>query len=80
MFHFHADSWFVFLVERNSKEIIALKRVPSIRGKEAVQSLSFDMEGLNDGGMYIYTLFVMSDSYLDLDQYFDIRIKVQGDN
>ena len=67
----------MFLAERNSRDIVALKRIANIRNNTKSELLAFDMEELERGKMYIYTLFVMSDSYLDLDQCFDIRFKLK---
>jgi len=70
------EGYFLFLAERNSKDIVALKRIANIRGSYKSESLAFDMSELEVGKMYIYTVFVMSDSYLEMDQCFDIRIKI----
>ena len=54
--------------------MIALKRVGSVRGKSRAQIAFYTPETAT--GRVLYTLYVMSDSYLGLDQQYDIGLDV----
>uniref|UniRef100_A0A8C5LGL3 Activating signal cointegrator 1 complex subunit 3 n=1 Tax=Jaculus jaculus TaxID=51337 RepID=A0A8C5LGL3_JACJA len=67
------EGWFLILGEVDKKELIALKRVGYIRNHHDV-SLSFYTP--ETPGRYIFTLYLMSDCYLGLDQQYDIYLNV----
>lgn len=67
------EGWFVVLGEVESGELLALKRVPPVRGR-STQMLSFRTPDIT--GNAVLTLYVMSDSYLGLDQQYDIPLKI----
>ena len=67
------EGWFIVLGDTSDNELIAMKRLPYIRGRKST-SLAFftPMEPCK----CVYTLYFMSDSYLGLDQQFDIHLDV----
>ncbi|XP_062952899.1 activating signal cointegrator 1 complex subunit 3 isoform X4 [Cynocephalus volans] len=67
------EGWFLILGEVDKRELIALKRVGYVRNHH-VASLSFYTPEIP--GRYIYTLYLMSDCYLGLDQQYDIYLNV----
>ena len=70
------EAWFLILgnIEDN-KDMLALKRVNTIRGARATtQKLTFWTP--EQPGRVILTLYVMSDTYLGLDQQYDIHLEV----
>ncbi|XP_022375871.1 activating signal cointegrator 1 complex subunit 3 [Enhydra lutris kenyoni] len=67
------EGWFLILGEVDKRELIALKRVGYVRNHHVV-SISFYTPELP--GRYIYTLYLMSDCYLGLDQQYDIHLNV----
>jgi len=69
------EGWFLVLGTVEDRELCALKRVGPVRGR-STQQLSFAVP--ETVGKVIYTLYVMSDSYLGLDQQYDICVDVGG--
>ena len=69
------EGWILVLGDLEKKELCALKRVGAVRGNGR-QSLVITPER---PGRQIFTLYVMSDSYLGLDQQYDIPLLVEGD-
>nr|XP_045603528.1 activating signal cointegrator 1 complex subunit 3-like [Procambarus clarkii] len=67
------EGWFVVLGNADSGELLALKRVPPVRGR-STHMLSFRTPQTPGNG--VLTLYVMSDSYLGLDQQYDIPLKI----
>ena len=68
------EAWFLTLGDvENNQDILALKRVSTVRGR-TTQQLNFWTP--EEAGRVIYTLYVMSDSYLGLDQQYDIHLEV----
>ncbi|XP_023618051.1 activating signal cointegrator 1 complex subunit 3 isoform X3 [Myotis lucifugus] len=67
------EGWFLILGEVDKRELIALKRVGYVRNHH-VASISFYTP--EAPGRYIYTLYLMSDCYLGLDQQYDIHLNV----
>lgn len=67
------EGWFLVLGEVESGELLALKRVPPVRGR-ATHTLSFKTP--DQPGRAVLTLYVMSDSYLGLDQQYDIPLEI----
>ena len=67
------EGWFFVLGEVETKEVIALKRVGYIRYRSKVQLAFYTPE---TPGRSIYTLYMMSDSYLGLDQQYDLCLEV----
>ena len=69
------EGWLLVVGEVESRELLALKRVGSVlRGTK--QSLVISP---TKPGRHIYTLYVMSDGYLGIDQQYDIPLQVEGD-
>ena len=68
------EAWFLVLgnVEDNM-DMLALKRVNTVRGSSSQQITFWTPE---KSGRVILTLYVMSDSYLGLDQQYDIYLNV----
>ena len=63
------------LGETETRDVVAMKRVTCARNKRSTSaSLAFFAPELPC--KVIYTLFVMSDSYLGLDQQYDMRLEV----
>merc|ERR1712113_646450 len=68
------ENWFLALGDiENQQDILAMKRVSTIRGN-STQQLNFWTP--EDEGRVILTLYVMSDSYIGLDQQYDINLEV----
>ena len=61
------------LGEIEARELLALKRVGYVRGRSGVQLAFYTPERT---GRVIYTLYLMSDCYLGLDQQYDICLDV----
>ena len=69
------EGWILVLGETESREVVAMKRVTCARNKRSTSaSLAFFAPELPC--KVIYTLFIMSDSYLGLDQQYDITLDV----
>ena len=56
-----------------NKDVVALKRVGYVRNRTSVQLALITPEKT---GRVIYTLYLMSDAYLGLDQQYDICLDV----
>ena len=67
------EGWFLVLGEVEGREVVALKRVGTVRGRSKLQLAFYTPETT---GRVIYTLYLMSDCYLGLDQQYDIRLDV----
>ena len=67
------EGWFLIIGDVENKELVALKRVPCVRGKSTVQMAVYMPEST---GRVIYTVYLMSDSYLGLDQQYDVCLDV----
>ncbi|XP_043925219.1 activating signal cointegrator 1 complex subunit 3 [Protopterus annectens] len=67
------EGWFVILGEVDKKELIALKRVGYIRSRSMISLAFYTPEST---GRCIYTLYLMSDSYLGMDQQYDIYLNI----
>ncbi|XP_073703976.1 activating signal cointegrator 1 complex subunit 3 [Garra rufa] len=67
------EGWFLVLGEVEKKELLAIKRVGYIRNHSSVSVAFYTPEKT---GKCIYTLYLMSDSYLGLDQQYDIHLNV----
>lgn len=67
------EGWVLVLGEVDSREVIAVKRVGYRRGRSSVQLAFYTPERV---GRVIYTLYMMSDCYLGLDQQYDICLHV----
>lgn len=57
----------------DNQDMVALKRVKTIRGPTTQQMTFYTPE---KRGRVIMTLYIMSDSYLGLDQQYDIHLEV----
>jgi len=69
------EGWILLLGETETRDVVAMKRVTCTRNKRSTSaSLAFFAPELPC--KVIYTLFVLSDSYLGLDQQYDIRLEV----
>uniref|UniRef100_A0A672MCQ8 Activating signal cointegrator 1 complex subunit 3 n=1 Tax=Sinocyclocheilus grahami TaxID=75366 RepID=A0A672MCQ8_SINGR len=67
------EGWFLVLGEVEKKELLAIKRVGFIRNHSSVSVAFYTPEKT---GKCIYTLYLMSDSYLGLDQQYDIHLNI----
>ncbi|XP_029451214.1 activating signal cointegrator 1 complex subunit 3 isoform X1 [Rhinatrema bivittatum] len=67
------EGWFLILGEVDKKELVALKRVGYIRRQSVISVAFYTPEKV---GRYIYTLYLMSDSYLGMDQQYDVYLNV----
>ncbi|KAG7309233.1 activating signal cointegrator 1 complex subunit [Plutella xylostella] len=66
------EGWFVTLGVVDRAELVALKRV-TLRGSSS-QQLTFHTPP--ETGRVIYTVYITSDSYLGLDQQYDVQVEV----
>ncbi|NWS01521.1 ASCC3 protein, partial [Motacilla alba] len=67
------EGWFLILGEVDKKELIALKRTGYVRNRSTVSVAFYTPE---TPGKCIYTLYLMSDSYLGMDQQYDIYLNI----
>lgn len=67
------ESWWLVLGDPQHSELIALKRIMFI-GKQSNTTLTFDLP--EKQGQYTYQLYLISDSYLGLDQQYSIDFKI----
>ncbi|XP_061176706.1 activating signal cointegrator 1 complex subunit 3-like [Saccostrea echinata] len=67
------EGWFLIVGDIENHEVMALKRVSYIRGSSKQSLAIYTPENT---GRVIYTLYLMSDSYLGLDQQYDICLDV----
>ncbi|XP_044063670.1 activating signal cointegrator 1 complex subunit 3 [Siniperca chuatsi] len=67
------EGWFLVLGEVDRRELLAVKRVGYVRNYSAVSVAFYTPEKT---GKCIYTLYLMSDSYLGLDQQYEIHLNV----
>ncbi|XP_059325009.1 activating signal cointegrator 1 complex subunit 3 [Ammospiza nelsoni] len=67
------EGWFLILGEVDKKELIALKRTGYVRNRNTVSVAFYTPE---TPGKCIYTLYLMSDSYLGMDQQYDIHLNI----
>ncbi|KAK7480738.1 hypothetical protein BaRGS_00027999, partial [Batillaria attramentaria] len=63
------EGWIVVVGDVEAQEVVALKRVGYVRGRNSTQMALLTPEST---GRVIYTLYLMSDCYLGLDQQYDI--------
>jgi activating signal cointegrator complex subunit 3 len=70
------EGWFVILGEIDTGELVALKRIGGIRSKSTL-TLSFTAP---HSGCHIYTLYLISDSYLGLDQQYPLPLEIVEHN
>ena len=76
------EGWFLIVGEIETGELIALKRIPFInnkqqqhkRGNQLNQKLEFTSP--SKLGRMIYTIYLLSDSYIGLDQQYDVYLEV----
>ncbi|KAM6936460.1 activating signal cointegrator 1 complex subunit 3 isoform 1-T1 [Lycodopsis pacificus] len=67
------EGWFLVMGDVDRRELLAIKRVGYVRHHTAVSVAFFTPERT---GKCIYTLYLMSDSYLGLDQQYAIHLNV----
>ncbi|PIK56649.1 putative activating signal cointegrator 1 complex subunit 3 [Apostichopus japonicus] len=67
------EGWFMVLGDIENRELMALKRVGFVQSRSTVQLSFYTPE---NPGRYIYNLYIMSDSYLGLDQQYSVCLKV----
>lgn len=68
------EGWFLVLGEVDHRELLAVKRTGYVRNHTAVSVAFYTPEKT---GKCIYTLYLMSDSYLGLDQQYEIHLNVK---
>lgn len=68
------ENWFLVLGCVDSREVIAIKRIASVESK-SVPSLSFTTPSAT--GAHVYTLYLCSDSYLNLDQQINVFVDIK---
>lgn len=69
------EGWFLILGHKEHRELIALKRIGSCRAQSTKYHMTFMSPA--EPGHLMYTFFLMSDSYLGLDQEYTICLDVQ---
>ena len=72
------EGWFLVLGSVEDRELIALKRVPMSRNLSTTQQLTFFTPEV--AGRVVYTLYVMSDAYLGLDQQYEVCLEAAEDH
>ena len=66
------EGWWIILGEVDTGELLALKRVGFIKNKTTVSLAISPPESL---ARKIYTLYLISDAYLGLDQQYDMYLE-----
>lgn len=67
------EGWFLIIGDIENREVVALKRVGYLRGASRQSLAIYTPE---TPGRVIYTLYLMSDAYLGLDQQYDICLDI----
>ncbi|KAM3931944.1 activating signal cointegrator 1 complex subunit 3 [Leptodactylus fuscus] len=67
------EGCFLILGEVDKKELVALKRVGYVRNRSTVSIAFYTPDNI---GRCIYTLYLMSDSYLGMDQQYDLYLNI----
>lgn len=67
------EGWFLVLGEVERRELLAVKRLGYVRNQSYASVAFYTPEKT---GKCIYTLYLMSDSYLGLDQQYDVHLNV----
>ncbi|ESO93256.1 hypothetical protein LOTGIDRAFT_189896 [Lottia gigantea] len=67
------EGWMIIVGDVESKEVLALKRIGYNRGQTTV---NLALSTPETTGRVIYTVYIMSDSYLGLDQQYDLCLDV----
>lgn len=67
------DGWWIVLGEVDSGELLAVKRVGQLRSSSTVSVSFYTPEAL---GRKIYTVYLMNDSYLGMDQQYDVHLEI----
>ncbi|XP_060905517.1 activating signal cointegrator 1 complex subunit 3 [Labrus mixtus] len=68
------EGWFLVVGEVDRRELLAVKRIGYVRNRTTASVAFYTPEKT---GRCIYTLYLMSDSYLGLDQQYDIHLNVR---
>ncbi|CAL1546554.1 unnamed protein product [Lymnaea stagnalis] len=67
------EGWIIVVGNIETKEVVALKRVSYVKGCTNAQIALYTPE---NQGRVIYTVYLMSDAYLGLDQQYDVCLNV----
>ncbi|CAK8672120.1 unnamed protein product [Clavelina lepadiformis] len=67
------EGWFLVLGDREKRELVALKRISTLR-KRSTETLAFYTP--ENVGRLVLTLWLVSDSYIGLDQLYDVRLNI----
>eukprot|EP00455_Lapot_gusevi_P038061 TRINITY_DN4267_c0_g1_i7.p1 TRINITY_DN4267_c0_g1~~TRINITY_DN4267_c0_g1_i7.p1 ORF type:complete len:582 (-),score=192.11 TRINITY_DN4267_c0_g1_i7:80-1714(-) len=67
------EGWWLVAARADTQELVALKRVTMLRGRSKIE---LEFPAPNSAGSFVYELYLMSDSYLGLDQLYDFSIQV----
>ena len=65
--------WWIVLGEIDSGELLAVKRVGQLRSTSTVSVSFYTSEAL---GRKIYTVYLMNDAYLGMDQQYDVHLEI----
>lgn len=65
--------WWVVLGEMDSGELLAVKRVGQVRSTSTVPLSFYTPEDL---GRRIYTVYLISDAYMGMDQQYDVPLEI----
>lgn len=65
--------WWVVFGEMDSGELMAVKRVGQVRSTSTVPLSFYTPENL---GRRIYTVYLISDAYMGMDQQFDVPLDI----
>lgn len=69
-----SEGYWLVIGEQATGELLALKRLGGLRGRETRVGLSFFTP--EEAGEFVHTLYVISDCYLGLDQQYDFALVV----
>ena len=65
--------WWVILGEMDSGELLAVKRVGQVRSSSTVPLSFYTPEDL---GRKIYTVYLINDAYLGMDQQYNVPLEI----
>jgi len=67
------EGWIIVIGDVESSEVVAVKRVGYVRNRSHAQITLLTPDKI---GRVIYTLYLMSDCYLGLDQQYDLYVDI----
>jgi len=73
-----SEGWWLIVGDPDTNEILAIKRLINLKQKTLQERLEFNAP--ENSGQYHYMLYLMSDSYLGVDQEFQLHFTVSSNS